>query len=333
MAIYAKKDSGYAFLKEIRHHVGLAKGTGKGHRALPERGKERALKAARHFRSIARKRKIRQDKIYAVLTAATRNVKDTRSGGKFIRACRKILPFRVIGGKPEARFGAKGVLSKVPDAHGVVGGIGGGSFQLTLLKEGKIKKTASISEGILTLLEESHKDPDTIRKILEPQVEKVDFQGVENFYVTGSNWKVVAKLLTSRIQHKKIQNVRIHKTKLEWAAVSDELLALAHENTNYFKGKNMTREVRERASEIAAGAMSLWVVLNHVNPQNIIIPDTNMRDGIAYLGRKDPVFRNHARGMTQRPSRSARSKPARRVSVREPDGQRDRAASRLRPAA
>ena len=108
---------------------GLGRGlerTGK----LNAEGRKRALENLARFALIAGEMGVRRLDILA--TAA---VRDARDGPEFAREAERRCkaPIRVLSGREEARLSAMGVLSGVPQAHGIMGDLGGGSLELVAL--------------------------------------------------------------------------------------------------------------------------------------------------------------------------------------------------------
>ena len=106
-----------------------------------------ALEALARFRLLAKEMRLK--KLHAVATAA---VRDASNGDEFLRRAKKsgIEP-KVISGEEEARLAALGVISAIPQARGIVADLGGGSLELTPVRDGRPGKGVSLPLGVLRL--------------------------------------------------------------------------------------------------------------------------------------------------------------------------------------
>src|SRR5215831_8039537 len=94
---------------------------------LNAEGVSLALVNLRRF--VALSRALGVEHLAVLATAAVRDAIDGRSfTAEVERQCR--VPVRILQGAEEARLSATGVLSGIPDADGLVGDLGGGSFEL-----------------------------------------------------------------------------------------------------------------------------------------------------------------------------------------------------------
>lgn len=106
--------------------AGLGRSVGQQRRLSPE-GVAQAISALRRFAALLDGLGITD--IHAVATAAVREAED---GAAFLeRVARETgIKLRRIDGGEEARLAALGVLAGAPDAHGVIGDLGGSSLEL-----------------------------------------------------------------------------------------------------------------------------------------------------------------------------------------------------------
>src|SRR3546814_11969184 len=58
---------------------------------------------------------------------------------------------RLLSGEEEAEAAGHGVLSAIPDAHGIAVDLGGGSLELAEVSDGKVGRCASFPLGVLRL--------------------------------------------------------------------------------------------------------------------------------------------------------------------------------------
>ena len=114
---------------------------------LHEDAIELAIEALARFRLLAKEMRLK--KLHAVATAA---VRDASNGAEFLTRAKKaaIAPV-VISGEEEARLAALGVISAIPHARGIVADLGGGSLELTPVRDGLPGKGVSLPLGVLRL--------------------------------------------------------------------------------------------------------------------------------------------------------------------------------------
>ena len=129
-------------------------------------------------------------------TAAVRDAKDGKEFAKEIERATGVA-VRVISGEEEAQLSALGVLAGVPDADGLMGDLGGGSLELVLLNKGKIAQQVTLPIGPLRLVEATDGDLDAAQKIIDRQLEELDWlQEVKGrtFYPVGGTWRTLASI-------------------------------------------------------------------------------------------------------------------------------------------
>src|SRR3546814_1184618 len=83
---------------------------------------------------------------------ATAAVRDATNGGDFIAAAAAAgLDIRLLSGLAEAEAAGCGVLSAIPDAHGIAVDPGGGSLELPEVADGDVGRRLSLALGVLLL--------------------------------------------------------------------------------------------------------------------------------------------------------------------------------------
>lgn len=126
--------------------AGLGRGLDETGR-LSDKAMNAAIEALGRFRLLAREMKLK--KLHAVATAA---VRDASNGPEFMkRAAAAGIKPRLISGEEEARLSALGVISAIRQARGVVADLGGGSLELTPIKDSWTGRGVSLPIGVLRL--------------------------------------------------------------------------------------------------------------------------------------------------------------------------------------
>lgn len=152
---------GYAYHldDEIREVVRLREGmTRKG---LSTPAVNRALFTLRLFKRFCDGAGV--DKIFATATSA---VREARNGPLFVEQVQRNigLSLQILDGEKEAYYGTLGVLNELPLANGYVVDIGGGSAQISEVRNRRFKRGSALKLGSLALTERFvHSDPLDLR--------------------------------------------------------------------------------------------------------------------------------------------------------------------------
>ena len=153
----------------------------------------RGLTALRRFATLARSMAV--DELQCVATAA---VRDAANGQDFVaRAAAEGLEIRLLSGDEEARAAGLGVLSAIPDAHGIAVDLGGGSLELAEVAGGSVGRTISFPLGVLRLpvlrMDGAQAFERTIRKMLKDAGWPGPARG-QPLYLVGGSWRALARL-------------------------------------------------------------------------------------------------------------------------------------------
>jgi exopolyphosphatase/guanosine-5'-triphosphate,3'-diphosphate pyrophosphatase len=172
---------------------GLGRGLDSTGRLHPD-GVEMALDALQRFAVLTHAMGV--DDVIAIATAAVREAED---GAAFIAAVErrcglKVLP---IPGQEEARLSALGALSAIPDADGLVGDLGGASFEVVHLESGALRKQATLPIGPIRLADRNGMDKSGAQKIIDTHLAQLDWlkdaRG-KTFYAIGGAWRALARI-------------------------------------------------------------------------------------------------------------------------------------------
>lgn len=137
------------------------------------------------------------DTIYPVATAAMR---DAENGAAFAQTIEEEtgLKINIIDGAEEGRLSALGVISAEGKAYGMMGDLGGGSLELTLIDGRKAGETISLPIGPLRLKAEYGDDYRAMKKYLRKtfaDLELVDKLKHHNFYMVGGAWRNIMQMM------------------------------------------------------------------------------------------------------------------------------------------
>lgn len=176
--------------------AGLGRGLADNGR-LSDKAMDVALEALARFRLLGREMQLR--KLHAVATAA---VRDASNRAEFLdRAAAVGLRPQVISGSEEARLSALGVISAIPQAHGIVADLGGGSLELTPVAGGQAGSGVSLPLGVLRL-----GDKNTARAIASALEKGVPAELLKRgrdgtLYLVGGSFRAFAQLDLQLTRH------------------------------------------------------------------------------------------------------------------------------------
>ena len=237
-------------------------------RLYPE-GKSRALKAMKGFQSIAEAMDVRQ--FYAVGTAALRDAED---GEAFVKEVYDLTGFNVqiISGEEEAMLAAKSVLSKFPEADGIIGDLGGGSLELARVKNYQVTSPISYHLGVLRIMAQ-----DDARAYVQAQLENVPevLQHTKSLYVIGGTWRALADLHMQSTAHEshKLSGYTVPHEEMRYFAKKISLMAPEDIMEKFVVAP-------KRATMLPSASILMVELTKHLHFDNIVISTTGLRNGL-----------------------------------------------------
>ena len=125
-------------------------------------------------------------RIRDVRSIATAAVRDAANGAEFLDRAERVLGCKIelLSGQREARLSALGVISSIYKADGVVGDLGGGSLELTDVRDGECAPGVTLPLGGLSLMDLSERSPKKAAKIVREKLAGVKaLQGLRRAHV------------------------------------------------------------------------------------------------------------------------------------------------------
>ncbi len=167
---------------------------------LNEDGVDQAITVMRRYRAVATA--MGADPLEVLATAA---VRDAANGPDFVRTLSSYLPgvpIRVLSGDEEGEYSALGVLCGIPQADGVLAGIGGGSLELVRIEGGRTRQTHTVGLGVIRLAERAGGDPGKAREVAERDLAPIGWlkQGEgRELYLVGGAWRALARVHMAQV--------------------------------------------------------------------------------------------------------------------------------------
>lgn len=244
---------------------------------LPEDAVAKALTALQRFRILCDIMEIRD--VRALATAA---VRDAANGPQFLELAERAIgcPIQLLNGAREARLAALGVMSSIHEADGVVGDLGGGSLELTDLKDGHVGQGVTLPLGGLSLMDVSERSPKKASKIARDALAKIktlDQLSGRTFYAVGGTWRALARLHMRQRQypmHVMHNYVIPSRDALEFAKLVERIEADALSSIESVSSA--------RRPLLAYGAVVLEEIIRQANPREVVISALGVREGLLF---------------------------------------------------
>jgi len=228
---------------------------------------------------------------------ATAAIRDAVDGAALVDDLQKTLgrEVTILPGEDEARLAAYGVLSGFPDAHGVVGDLGGGSLELVGLNGGRLKEQVTLPLGPFRI---GQKPRDETRKTIDSVFKGLDwleeFRG-RDFYPVGGAWRSIAKvqLASSRHPIKVIHNHTVGSREIR------RLVRLIAQQGGSSLAK-LPGVSKRRLETLPYAALLMDRLLDRLRPSRVVFSAYGLREGHLYsllpasLQKVDPLL--HAAG-------------------------------------
>lgn len=225
------------------------------------------------------------DQILAVATAAVRNA---ANGTEFIQQVRQAsgIEFQIINGETEATLGYLGVMNTIAVDNAVLFDLGGGSIELTLIRNRQAEKTVSIPVGSVTLTERfglhDKADEEQLANAYQYIKQHLSSLGwLDNLSVpligTGGTARNIAKMDQRRKNH---PLSRVHNYRLGWMSFDDLWKELG--KTNLQQRRKVPGLSSGRADIILGGLTIVKCLFDLTQSSQLIISGCGVREGLFF---------------------------------------------------
>ncbi len=210
---------------------------------------------------------------------ATSAVREAADGPDFVAAIKRRfgLVVKVLSGSEEAKLAAMGLLSGVPNADGLVGGLGGGSLDLVALEKGNFGKQGTLPLGHLRMGDAIEKGAASAANLIDERLAELPWikeaKG-RTLYAIGGSWRALARIFISQTDHPLhvVDNFTLpradalHLSKI----VADQSADRLH---------RIPGIARRRMETLPAAAMVLVSLIRVIKPQALTFSGFGMREG------------------------------------------------------
>lgn len=260
----------------------------------------RALAALRAFRRVAE-----GFPTEALICVGTSALRDAANGPQVVRELEAAtgVPVRVLSGEEEAYYGCIAAVNSLPIRNGLVIDLGGGSLELSLVRDRQTARAISLPLGALRLTEQflpsdppTHHEITALRRHLAARLAEAGI-GVlsagEMLVGAGGTVRTLAKIVRRRAG---LPSLRLHGYAIEHRALEQLARDLLHQTLR--QRRRIPGLPAERADTIGAGALAIGEVMRATRARTLVVCGQGLREGIAYeayRAHKSPLIRDPRR--------------------------------------
>ncbi|BCM93103.1 exopolyphosphatase [Abditibacteriota bacterium] len=226
--------------------------------------------------------------VHHIIATATSAVREATNGAQFLeRVEREVgLSLRILDGDQEAFYGVIGALGALAPENGVVVDIGGGSAQLSQVRERRFKQGQALTLGALALTERFIRtDPiqkselKAVQNEIERQLDSVAWLRGERGPVMGLGGTIrnLAKMEAAR-QRFPLQS--INGFTLSLPALDNLIRQLCELPIS--QRRRIPGLVRDRADIILPGALVIRAVLGRLGQNELLVSESGLREGLFF---------------------------------------------------
>ncbi|HMK46779.1 MAG TPA: Ppx/GppA phosphatase family protein [Methanocella sp.] len=276
-------NGGYRLADDARATVRLAEQMAPDNTIKPS-ALNRATDAMRLFRSITD-----YHRVTGITACATAAIREAANQQEILRTLdeRSGILFKVLTREEEAYFGYLGVANSTDFRDGIVIDIGGGSMEITGIRDRKVVESVSLPLGSLSLTERfipSEKPSDSQLNALEDYVKHTlksvpwlhSWEGSEVIGI-GGTYRTIAKV------HQRLVNYPFDE--LHNYVMSPDEVAFIYNNLKSSKPSdrhNVPGLTRDRADIIIGGMAAIVIMLKLLKTPRIRISTYGLREGIFF---------------------------------------------------
>ncbi len=236
----------------------------------------RGLMALRRYALLAKHMEVKD--LQCVATAA---VRDAENGPEFIAAAAEAgLNIRLLSGEEEAEAAGHGVLSAIPDAHGIAVDLGGGSLELAEVAKGQVGRRASFPLGVLRLpalrKEGQQNFERAVRKMLRTAGWPDGMTGLP-LYLVGGSWRALSRL-DLELTHDPLAVLDQHS--LPRTAL--RRLVRATNRLTFEELRAIPGMASNRAAALPDAAALLAALVNILDVPEMTVSSSGLREGLLY---------------------------------------------------
>lgn len=292
LVIYQKSSEyGFHLLCERKSKVRIGEGAYKKEGNLQKVGIDRAYLALKDFINTMKNYPITET--YCVATSALRDAPNRSDFTQWIRE-ELNLNIEIIDGEQEALFGGIAAMNLLPIKNGITIDIGGGSSDITLIKESKIIDTYSLNLGTVRLKELFFDKGDALAEassFIQKELERLPkhFRHKQVIGIGGTA-RTLSKGIMRQIEY---PLDTIHAFSYNLKEYQEYFENITQANSQLLKYLFIPKG---RFDTIREGTLIWQMLLQHIGAKSVITSGVGVREGIFLyhlLKEKQLQFPNH----------------------------------------
>ena len=249
---------------------------------LTDGGIDIALNVLSNFKMICENYKVTDT--YVVATEAVRRAINR------VDVCNKIkrelgFDVNILSGKEEARYGYLAIKNSMIEKSAILLDLGGSSMEITLMENGELKESISLSLGCIPLTKmfnniETEEKNIELKSFINNKLEEIPWikkNNKMNVIGSGGIAKHIGRVSKGDKNYPKQLLHSYSMTKAEISQIYEEFLKLSIDKRFDLKGLS-----RSRADIFAAPLGAILVILEYLNSEKYIISAVGLREGIIY---------------------------------------------------
>jgi exopolyphosphatase/guanosine-5'-triphosphate,3'-diphosphate pyrophosphatase len=226
--------------------------------------------------------------VTVILPTATSAVRDAANRSRFLARVREELglELRVLSGEEEARYGVIGALNDVALRDGTVVDIGGGSAQVSLVRDRQFVRGFSAPIGALALSDRFvQNDPPTsaeikaVRREIDAQLDAMPWQEARKgvLVALGGTVRNLARMEAVRRQYplKTLHGFRLTRASVELSLEQMLVAPLA-------KRRKISGLRPDRADIIVPGVLVLLAIMERAHAEELTLAVNGLREGLFF---------------------------------------------------
>lgn len=272
----------YRLVDEIREVLRLREGMTEA--GLSTDAIERAVSTLRLFKQFCE-----STDTDLILPTATSAVREATNGKKFVKRVRREvgLDLQVLSGEREAYCATVGALNEHSMNRGVVVDIGGGSAQISEVREGGFKQGSSLPLGALALTERFvRSDPvkraefKAIQEEIASQLDSVPWLKARRGQAVVGLGGTIRNLARIEAKRQDYPLGTLHGFTLSQDSIQESIEVFR--SLHLSKRKDIPGLNNDRADIILPGAMTLLSVLDRLETEALTISVNGLREGVFF---------------------------------------------------
>lgn len=280
-----EKDGSYKLLQKLRATVRLSEGMTNDN-FLKEEAISRVIDAIVDFVNIAKDYKCAS--IAAVATAALRNAANKDLFLSRVKEKAQIQ-FEIISGEQEAYYSYLAVKETVGITDGVIYDTGGGSTEITLVRDGEVKRAISLPLGAVIMTEQmKNKSQMHLYKYVSSYIGGIDWldecEGLPLYGIGGS-----ARAMAMLYKKQFLTPDGVDGVKIPYHAVAkiyQDIFKTPLEKRKDMKGMDVNR-----ADIILAGLTPVKVLMDMTGSQQVTVCAAGVKEGV-FFRLKDEIIKS-----------------------------------------